>query len=721
MKKTKAKSKGFNLHTIKAKVTLLCTFFILIAVLVNFLFVINITSNTITKNTQSTLLDLVKTSDTNLTSTLDKLSQSANFMMRSNAIQDFITSNGKDKGDDIADTITNYLSMNSSTETVSILNTDGKVLASSDESMVGNDLSTQTYFTKMIKSKQTTSGDASISKTSGDACVTFAIPIYERAMEEGQDAANTDASTTNSDTKDSTTSSQTSTGDPMDSSNQTVIGAVVAYVKASNFTSSLSEVALSNIDSSYAYLVDSKGTVIYHPNEKKIGTSISNSAIKKLVANINDSKTKSSGIISYTYDGSEKMASYSITDNNWILVISADRSDVLSSVHSMVLVCSMISIAIIVILGIIAYLFTTRITKPIKQITQYIHKTSELDFTEDANLLSLEKSKDETGEMAAALGQMRTTIHEMINQIAKASTDINNNANQLNAITNSVNDHASDNSSTAEELAAGMEETAATTEMIHDNIVQVRNNTKSINDKAANGANLSKELINRAVSLKETTKQASSETTGIYQEIKTNTDNAIEQAKAVEKINLLTQTIMDIADQTSLLALNATIEAARAGESGRGFAVVASEIGSLADQSAQTVANISSIVNEVHMAVNNMSKSLQQTIDFLEKKVLKDYDNFMNVSDQYNNDAKGLNDTMESIHDAVDHMNSTMLSITDSIAEINTMIGEASEGVVDVTEKNTNIVALTTDTYHMVKESNDYAEKLQNIVDKFKL
>lgn len=46
---------------------------------------------------------------------------------------------------------------------------------------------------------------------------------------------------------------------------------------------------------------------------------------------------------------------------------------------------------------------------------------------------------------------------------------------------------------------------------------------------------------------------------------------ALEEAKVVEQIDVLAQSIKEITSQTNLLALNASIEAARAGEAGRGF------------------------------------------------------------------------------------------------------------------------------------------------------
>ena len=205
--------------------------------------------------------------------------------------------------------------------------------------------------------------------------------------------------------------------------------------------------------------------------------------------------------------------------------------------------------------------------------------------------------------------------------------------------------------------------------------------------------------MGKTTSIYEKTKTASDETIRVYDTIRKNSDEAIANAKEVEKINELVNAIQDIAEQTNLLSLNASIEAARAGEQGKGFAVVASEISKLAAQSTQTGADILTIVNHVNQSVETLTKCLVGALDFLENKVMNDYSDFMASSEEYSNATKTIEDFMTLANNQVIELKRGIMDISNVMEGISNNVSECSIGINDIASKTTNVVNLTTETY----------------------
>ena len=483
----------------------------------------------------------------------------------------------------------------------------------------------------------------------------------------------------------------------------------------------MQDMRMEGVPSAYGYLVDSDGTMLYHPTADKIGKSVENEVVKGVVSQLQSGNVPKNAVVTYDFKGTTKYAAYALTSDHKIVVMSADKDEIMEPVSNMVNLMAATMVISLIVCCFVALILTKMITKPIDELTLIITKTANFDFTRNANGKKLYSRKDETGFMANEIHIMRKNLREMVASIQDAGQKINENVSELNEVTDTVNQMCSDNSATSQQLAAGMQETAATTVTINENVSQIKGEAETINTMAEEGAKNSETVMDRALQLRTKTVTASNKTMDIYNSVKEKAEKAIEGSKAVEKINELTGTIMEISSQTGLLALNASIEAARAGEAGKGFAVVATEIGSLADQTSQAIANISAIVKEVNEAVGNMSECLEETTEFLEKSVSADYKEFEQVSEQYKDDANVFKNSMEGIKTSMAQLAGSIEQIASALSGINDTVGESSVGVTDIAEKTSGMVEKTSSATDKVKECYQCVDELRDIVTKFTL
>ena len=490
---------------------------------------------------------------------------------------------------------------------------------------------------------------------------------------------------------------------------------------AGAYENALADISMEGIDSSYAYLVDTDGTMLYHPTAEKIGQPVENAVVLGVVAELAKGQVPVNETVTYDFKGVTKYAAYAITANRQIVVVTADEDEIMEPLNRIINKIMLLSLGILVAAIVLAYVVSQFICKPIQQITTIIVDTAQLDFRSNPNGAKLRSRRDETGEMANAVHVMRRNLRSMIGDIDTASNQITQNVDGLQEITTTVDHMCSDNSATSQQLAAGMEETAATTVTINENIEVIKNGADDINSMATEGARTSEAIMMRANDLRTKTVEASTKTMTMYNNVKTKAQEAIEGSKAVDKINELTGTIMEISSQTGLLALNASIEAARAGEAGRGFAVVATEIGSLADQTSKAIKDIGTIVDAVNAAVSNMAECLEETTGFLENTVLTEYKEFEQVSEQYQEDADTFKTSMNDVSDAMAGLANSIDAIAQALSGINSTVGESSIGVSDIAEKTSDMVEKTGTTHDMVEECYTYVEKLREIVSQFVL
>ena len=202
------------------------------------------------------------------------------------------------------------------------------------------------------------------------------------------------------------------------------------------------------------------------------------------------------------------------------------------------------------------------------------------------------------------------------------------------------------------------------------------------------GATEAEEIHKRAAQTKETTVENRRKIQTMLEEIRGRLEQALKEAKVVEQIGVLADSILAITGQTNLLALNASIEAARAGEAGRGFAVVASEIGKLSESSRDAAVNIQSINSTVIGTVQELIKNANALVTYMEQNILPDYDNFVCAGAQYNDDAVYINEVVEKFHQMAADLKQRTESVMEYISQIQRAVEEGSEGI-NLAAKNT--------------------------------
>lgn len=677
------KEKKKFLFSIKTKITLVLVILILLSVFINYNYLSNTSKNTLTDYTEATLLEIVEVQNKYIEQSIEKYNSTLTYLNGSENFYVYNTNHGTKYYKEVHATLNKYLTQNPTHESINFVDAETiTLLGSTDIDKEGIDYSDQAFIKYIMENHKPAQSNVFLDVATKEPLISIGVPQSSHMDE------------------------------------NTLSGVLFTNIKVSLLSDTLSNIRVFDSDTSYAYLLDSNGIYIYHPNADYIGKKADTSLITSIVADIGTGNIPEATVIA----DRDQYIAYNVSDlNQWILCIAVDQDAVLAPIYEMRTSSIIMSIIIIIVMSILGYIFASTITTPLKVITKIVRKTADLDIAQDDSYHKLQKRKDETGEMGRAVSRMRRAFSNMMHDISATSDTVNESSTRLLEIANTMNDNATTTSSAAQQLSSSMEATTENTKSISDQIQAMGTATTDITEKATQGVELSDEIMKRASELRTNTLAATDKTKSMYESVKANTESAIDSSKSVSKINDLAETIMEIASQTSLLSLNASIEAARAGDAGKGFSVVANEIGKLAEQSSKTVINITAIVTEVNTAIGKMADSLISTLEFLDKTVLADYQGFVTVSEQYSDDAGFVNATMSDIDLSIDELNSTMLKITESINQINMAISETYHGVNIVASNNADTANLTAETYRMVEATLAESDKLNKMVNNFTL
>ncbi len=467
---------------------------------------------------------------------------------------------------------------------------------------------------------------------------------------------------------------------------------------------------LEGVESSYTYIVDSEGNMLYHPNKDKIGKSVENVIVKGYIQDLKSGIKHDTGVVEYDYNGSIKYAAcYTDGNGRFILVVSADDDDVLKDSASLIVKVTAISLIIGMAAIVVVFIFIRKIVAPLSYAANAVEELAALDFRvknerQERRFAGL---KDEVGNIMRAVLKLRGELTAVVTELKNQSGNLFEQSDSLSKSASDTMNNMKDTDRAVDEMANGATMLAQETQSASENVIEIGNMIDKVNDNTeelAKDADNMKELGENAENI---LRQLIAGQKEMVTHIGVVNDKTHEANKAAGKISEVVNLITEIASQTNLLSLNASIEAARAGEAGRGFAVVAENIKQLAEQTTSSAADIQDIIHDleqksgetvekteaVNNIVNKQSEDMKQTADILNQVITG---------------ITGLIDKIDSIAVSVANMDKSKENVVDVIGNLSSVSQENAAS----TEETS---ASTTMAMETAKKIADEAVKLKDI------
>lgn len=376
--------------------------------------------------------------------------------------------------------------------------------------------------------------------------------------------------------------------------------------------------------------------------------------------------------------------------------VGLSYEEVLNKTTSLAIDISIIS-AIMIAIGFIISIFIAKyITKDLEIVRNDINSFAKGDFSVKMNMKPLSR-KDEIGYIGKAIESMQGGIKSIISDVIKETDVIQENVRNTNEQLNKLQIDIESISATTQQLSAGLEETSASTHEMNETASEIELSVEETAMKAKEGKEAARKIKQRAEELKVKALTSNEKAQNVYNKTHASMVKSIEKTRTIEKIKILSDTILSISEQTNLLALNAAIEAARAGEAGKGFTVVAEEVRKLAEDSKEAAGGIQSMTQTVIQSVDSLVSESKNMLQFIDENVLKDYETLVETGEQYSNDASFVDNL-------VSDFSSTAEKLSESISSIVHMINEVSSAATEGANGSTNIAGKTIDIANSIRE-----------------
>lgn len=340
------------------------------------------------------------------------------------------------------------------------------------------------------------------------------------------------------------------------------------------------------------------------------------------------------------------------------------------------------------VLAMLCWLFIThRVLHPLREASLHFQRIADGDLTQEVTV----PSRNEIGELFAALQRMQVSQRDTLNRIASSAIQLASAAEELNAVTEESNRGLLQQDLQLEQAATAVNQMTCAVEEVARNAVST--------SQAATQSNTLSEKSRQQV------RENIDGTQAMVNDIHNSAERIQHLAVEVRNIGKVLDVIRAVSEQTNLLALNAAIEAARAGEAGRGFAVVADEVRTLAYRTQESTREIEQIIASVQgtteqavASINSSTARARGTMEITQ--------------------ASGL--VLEDIFAAIGQINERNLVIASAAEEQAQVAREVDSNLVAIRDLSTQSAAGALQTSAASHELSRLAAELSTLVGRFR-
>ncbi|MCT4618868.1 MAG: methyl-accepting chemotaxis protein [Marinisporobacter sp.] len=422
----------------------------------------------------------------------------------------------------------------------------------------------------------------------------------------------------------------------------------------------------------HAILIDEKGMIFSHPDEKLLKTNIlENESLKNIG---NEMINNSEGTIDFEINEEEQHMVYKkFPATGWVLGVIAAKGDIYKPLLDIRMKYMMINGIALIFIVLFALYFSRRLTLRLVVLTKNAERIGNGDLTIQSNMIGT----DEIAILSQVFDKTVTNIRDLIHKNKDITQKITHASRNIMDSVEEVSLASGEISNTVGKIAAG----ANTQDVETENSFEI---TKDLAEKIQRMDNQIKSVILYAENMQDNNEEGIQSMKALNHKFGENTQASMRMTKGIQQlaeksksISGIIETIKSIAEQTNLLALNAAIEAARAGEAGSGFAVVADEVRKLAEQSSGATKEIQNIIEEITEVIDETNETVN-----ISKELIENSNDYLGQTTEVFYKIKGSADDVinhiKTLNDNVSYMNKAKDEVVTSNKSISVVAKEAA-------------------------------------------